>query len=38
VTEGVLNVLGLEQGFSNADLYLKLLLLLLDESEEEEMN
>jgi hypothetical protein len=38
VTEGVLNVLDLENGFSDADLYLKLLLLLLGELEEEEMS
>jgi hypothetical protein len=38
VNEGVLNVLELEQGFSDADFRLKLLLLLLGESEEEEMS
>jgi hypothetical protein len=38
VIEGVLNVLDLEKGFSDSDLYLKLLLLLLGEAEEEEMS
>jgi hypothetical protein len=38
VNEGMLNGLDLEQGFSDADLCLKLLLLLLGESEEEEMS
>jgi hypothetical protein len=38
VNEGMLNVLDLEQGFSDADLCLKLLLLLLSLSEEEEMS
>jgi hypothetical protein len=38
VNEGVLNFLALEQGFSKTDLYLKLLLHLLSESEEEEMS
>jgi hypothetical protein len=38
VTEGVFNVLELKLGFSDADLCLKLLLLLLGESEEEEMS
>jgi hypothetical protein len=38
VNEGVLTVLDLEQGFSDADLWLKLMLFLLDESEEEEMH
>jgi hypothetical protein len=38
VNEGVLNVLDIEQGFSDADLCFKLLFLLLGESEEEEMS
>jgi hypothetical protein len=38
VTERVLNVLDLEKGFSDADLYLKLMLLLLGGLEEEEMS
>jgi hypothetical protein len=38
VNEGVLTVLDLEQGFSDADFRLKLLLLLLAELEEEEMS
>jgi hypothetical protein len=38
VNEGILNVLNLEQGFSDADLCLKLLEILLGESEEEEMS
>jgi hypothetical protein len=38
VNEGVLTVLDLEQGFSDADLYLKLLLFLLGESDGEEMH
>jgi hypothetical protein len=38
VNEGVLNVLDREQGFSDADLCLKLLLFLLGESEEEIMH
>jgi hypothetical protein len=36
--EGVLNILDLEQGFSDADFRLKLLLLVLISSEEEEMS
>jgi hypothetical protein len=38
VNEGVLNVFDLEKGISDADLCLKLILFLLDESEEEEMS
>jgi hypothetical protein len=38
VNEGVLNILDIEQGFSDAHFRLKLLLLLLGESEEEEMS
>jgi hypothetical protein len=38
VNEGVLNVFDLEKGLSDADLCLKLLLLPLGESEEEEMS
>jgi hypothetical protein len=38
VNEGVLTVLDLEQGFSDADLCDKLLLFLLGESEGEEMH
>jgi hypothetical protein len=38
VNEGVLNVLGIEHGFSDADFRLKLLWPLLGEFEEEEMS
>jgi hypothetical protein len=38
VIEGVLNILDLEQDFSDVELCLKLLLLLHGESEEEEIS